>query len=220
MTGKRWPRCFWLYARWPDRDGHVAKPVLGGRLKGERDPLSCLETAIAIHDNHGEVRPATSGGLCRVDYAESLVGTPLSNRSFRGHAASMTFRSVDSSAGIQTRSDQSATSDLPLPAVQVRPENCKVVHRHGSQRGSHRPVTITPWSSSPPSGLCPAPGPHRACQAPLTGSGYREHSYGGFGGGHPHFRPHATPAGNPRIRWRDAPGGTWCGVVFTCPHGP
>jgi hypothetical protein len=28
-------------------------------------------------------------------------------------------------------------------------------------------------------------------QAPLTGSGCREHSYGGFGGGHPHFLPHA-----------------------------
>jgi hypothetical protein len=30
-------------------------------------------------------------------------------------------------------------------------------------------------------------------QAPLTGSGCREHSYGGFGGGHPHFHPHAAP---------------------------
>jgi hypothetical protein len=28
-------------------------------------------------------------------------------------------------------------------------------------------------------------------QAPLTGSGCREHSYGGFWGGHPHFLPHA-----------------------------
>ena len=37
-------------------------------------------------------------------------------------------------------------------------------------------------------------------QAPLTGSGCREHSYGGFGGGHPHFHPHATPARNPRIK--------------------
>ena len=36
-------------------------------------------------------------------------------------------------------------------------------------------------------------------QAPLTGSGWREHSYGGFGGGHPHFHPHAAPPGNPRI---------------------
>jgi hypothetical protein len=35
---------------------------------------------------------------------------------------------------------------------------------------------------------------------PLTGSGCREYSYGGFGRGHPHFHPHATPAGNPRIK--------------------
>jgi hypothetical protein len=28
-------------------------------------------------------------------------------------------------------------------------------------------------------------------KAPWTGSGWREYSYGGFGGGHPHFRPHA-----------------------------
>jgi hypothetical protein len=28
-------------------------------------------------------------------------------------------------------------------------------------------------------------------QAPLTGSGCRGHSYGGFGGGHPHFLLHA-----------------------------
>jgi hypothetical protein len=27
-------------------------------------------------------------------------------------------------------------------------------------------------------------------KAPLTGSGCREHSYGGFGGGHPHFHAH------------------------------
>jgi hypothetical protein len=39
-------------------------------------------------------------------------------------------------------------------------------------------------------------------QAPLTGSGCREHSYGGFGGGHPHFHPHATPTANPRIKRR------------------
>jgi len=29
-------------------------------------------------------------------------------------------------------------------------------------------------------------------QAPLTGSGCREYSYGGFGGGHPHFHPHTV----------------------------
>jgi hypothetical protein len=30
-------------------------------------------------------------------------------------------------------------------------------------------------------------------QAPWTGSGCREYSYGGFGGGHPHFHPHDPP---------------------------
>ena len=34
-------------------------------------------------------------------------------------------------------------------------------------------------------------------KAPLTGSGCREHSYGGFGGGHPHF--------GPACRWRLVP---------------
>ena len=38
-----------------------------------------------------------------------------------------------------------------------------------------------------------------ASLAPLTGSGWREHSYGGFGRGHPHFHPHAAPPGNTRI---------------------
>jgi hypothetical protein len=28
-------------------------------------------------------------------------------------------------------------------------------------------------------------------EAPLPGSGWREHAYGGFGGGHPRFHPHA-----------------------------
>jgi hypothetical protein len=28
-------------------------------------------------------------------------------------------------------------------------------------------------------------------KAPWTGSGWREYFYGGFGGGHPHFHPHA-----------------------------
>ena len=42
-------------------------------------------------------------------------------------------------------------------------------------------------------------------QAPWTGSGCREYPYGGFGGGHPHFHPHAIPAGNPRIKGRAHP---------------
>src|SRR6266513_1711095 len=37
----------------------------------------------------------------------------------------------------------------------------------------------------------PTPPPTR------SGSGCREHSYGGFGGGHPHFRPYA-----PDLSWR------------------
>src|SRR6478752_339647 len=42
-------------------------------------------------------------------------------------------------------------------------------------------------------------------EAPLTGSGCREYSYGGFGGGHPHFHPHAILAGNPRIKRQARP---------------
>ena len=34
-------------------------------------------------------------------------------------------------------------------------------------------------------------------QAPWTGSGWREYSYGGFGGGHPGFHAHATSTCNP-----------------------
>jgi hypothetical protein len=36
-------------------------------------------------------------------------------------------------------------------------------------------------------------------QAPLTGSGCREHSYGGFGGGHPPFHLHARLPAPPRL---------------------
>ena len=55
-------------------------------------------------------------------------------------------------------------------------------------------------------------------QAPLTGSGCREHSYGGFGGGHPHFLLHVPDLlirrlrhiaqGRPlrSVRWADIPG--------------
>jgi hypothetical protein len=76
-----------------------------------------------------------------------------------------------------TRSDQSATLGLSLPAVHIRPENYKIVHLCGS----HRPGTTTLWSSSPPSGLCPprdrtlpCPGPSPepdSCRTPgRTGS--------------------------------------------------
>jgi hypothetical protein len=36
-------------------------------------------------------------------------------------------------------------------------------------------------------------------KAPLTGSGCREHSYGGFGGGHSHFHPHAVFGSQPMV---------------------
>ena len=64
-------------------------------------------------------------------------------------------------------------------------------------------VAVSRWSWSPsprsprrrdPALSSPGPSPEPdSC---------REHSYGGFGGGHPHFHPHATPAGNPRIKRR------------------
>jgi hypothetical protein len=82
-------------------------------------------------------------------------------------------------------------------------------------------VSMTPWSSSSPRSArgaettpspaqAPPPNPTAAGpdggrvlsrvgladhavtpEAPWTGSGWREYSYGGFGGGHPHFRLHA-----------------------------
>jgi hypothetical protein len=81
-----------------------------------------------------------------------------------------TFRSVDSSAGIQTRSDRSATSGLPLPAspnpIAARPDGGRVLSRVGV--ADHAVLPDAPW----------------------TGSGWREYSYGGFGGGQPHFLLH------------------------------
>jgi hypothetical protein len=57
-----------------------------------------------------------------------------------------TFCSVAPCAGIPTGSDQFVTSGSLPPDVHIRPENYKVVHPHGSQRGSqpkppraHRP---------------------------------------------------------------------------------
>ena len=38
-----------------------------------------------------------------------------------------------------------------------------------------------------------------------TGCGWREYSYSRFGGGHPRFHPHATPAGNLRIKRQARP---------------
>ena len=59
-------------------------------------------------------------------------------------------------------------------------------------------------------------------QAPLTGSGCREHSYGGFGGGHPHFHPHAPGLQIHRSRHiaRGHPSLVTARPTFqSCPHG-
>ena len=69
---------------------------------------------------------------------------------------------------------------LSCPGPSPEPDCCRTVRQTGSVKG-RRSRSVTP-------------------QAPLTGSGCRKHSYGGFGEGHPHFHPHATPARNPRIK--------------------
>ena len=38
-------------------------------------------------------------------------------------------------------------------------------------------------------------GPRLSCSGPSPGSGWREHFYGGFGGGQPHFHPHKACLG-------------------------
>jgi hypothetical protein len=45
--------------------------------------------------------------------------------------------SVVTCAGVRTRPDQAVTSAASLPAVDVGPENRKVVRPCGSDRGSH-----------------------------------------------------------------------------------
>ena len=58
------------------------------------------------------------------------------------------------------------------PRPSPEPDSCRTIRQTGSVRGRRSRSRVTP-------------------KAPLTGSGCREHSYGGFGGGHPHFHPHA-----------------------------
>ncbi len=78
----------------------------------------------------------------------------------------------------------------PGPGPSPEPDSCRTIRQTGSVKGRRSRSRVTP-------------------QAPLTGSGCREHSYGGFGGGHPHFYPHAddlrpsSPAGpSPKRRVR------------------
>jgi hypothetical protein len=105
-------------------------------------------------------------------------------------ASAPAFRSVDTRTGIPTRSDQSVTSAGIMSAVHVSPENCKAVHPCGSQRGSQPnavPGIVTPWCSSR-FRTFQRPGDRAvACPDPSPGSGWREYSYGGFGGRTPTF---------------------------------
>ncbi len=62
-------------------------------------------------------------------------------------------------------------SALSCPGPSPEPDSCRTIRQTGSVKGRRSRSRVTP-------------------QAPLTGSGCREHSYGGFGGGHPHFHLH------------------------------
>jgi hypothetical protein len=57
-------------------------------------------------------------------------------------------------------------------------------------------------------------------EAPWTGSGCREYSYGGFGGGHPHFLPHAPDLPEKwRLAGRAAAGPGYLGWSGRCERG-
>jgi hypothetical protein len=71
-----------------------------------------------------------------------------------------------------SRSPRRCDSALSWPAPSPEPDSCRTIRQTGSVKGRRSRSRVTP-------------------KAPLTGSGCREHSYGGFGGGHPHFHPHA-----------------------------
>ena len=81
------------------------------------------------------------------------------------------------------RSSRLRDSALSCPDPSPEPDSCRTGRQTGSVKGRRSRSRVTP-------------------KAPLTGSGCRKYSYGGFGGGHPHFHPHATPVGNPRIKRR------------------
>jgi hypothetical protein len=96
--------------------------------------------------------------------------------------------SVVTRTDIRIRSDRSVTSSALLPAVQVSPENWKVVRPRSSQCGSRphmTPGTVTPWSSPPISDLRPARGPRAALLRPLP----RNPTAAGPGDGRVRSRP-------------------------------
>ena len=63
-----------------------------------------------------------------------FLGRPLTWR-VRRDLKSSTFRSVDSSVGIRTRSGQYVTWDASLAVVRASPDSLRLVRPGGSQRG-------------------------------------------------------------------------------------
>ena len=89
-------------------------------------------------------------------------------------------------AAISRPVSDNPAAPCPVPGPSPEPDRCRTLRQTGSVKGRRSRSRVTP-------------------KAPLTGSGCREHSNGGFGGGHPHFHPHATPTSNPRIKRQTQP---------------
>jgi hypothetical protein len=66
---------------------------------------------------------------------------------------------------------RASTAPLSCPGPSPEPDCCRTLRQAGSVQGRRSDHAVAP-------------------QAPWTGSGWREYSYGGFGGGNPHFHPH------------------------------
>jgi hypothetical protein len=69
----------------------------------------------------------------------------------------------------------SGEADAPcaIPGPSPEPDSCRTIRQPGSVKGRRSRSRVTP-------------------KAPLTGSSCRKTLLGGFGGGHPHFHPHAV----------------------------
>ena len=66
------------------------------------------------------------------------------------------------------------TTPCPVPGPSLKPDCCRTVRQTSSVQVGGADHEVTP-------------------QAPWTGTGCREYSYGGFGGGHPRFHPRPFP---------------------------
>jgi hypothetical protein len=141
-----------------------------------------------------------------------VTGASLKHLTINRENRCTTFRSVDTRMNCRTGSDQSAT----LVDVLARRPYSSELSEGGSPPAAPSTLTPWPSSPTlgPSTGAvtapCPAqtPPPNPDCcrtlrqtvlsgvrvadhevtlKAPWTGSGWREHSYGGFGGGHSPF---------------------------------